>query len=150
MPQDISQASDAERAELERVLEALIKWPRLVVLLRFMGDKFFSGKADELDEYNIATEVFGRSKNVFDASKDAIARVETHRLRKRLTEFYKNEGKTHLVQVTLPAGSYVPVFVHKPQEVSSPVAPNRSRRAAPRAAAPQTPPRTAQATTASQ
>jgi hypothetical protein len=126
MPQDISQVSDAERAELERVLEALIKWPRLVVLLRFMGDKFFSGKADELDEYNIATEVFGRSKNVFDASKDAIARVETHRLRKRLTEFYENEGKNHLVQVTLPAGSYVPAFVHKPQEVSSPVAPNRS------------------------
>src|ERR1051326_544983 len=126
MPQDISQVSEAERAELERVLEALIKWPRLVVLLRFMGDKFFSGKADELDEYNIATEVFGRSKNVFDASKDAIARVETHRLRKRLTEFYENEGKDHLVQVTLPAGSYVPVFVHKPQEVSSPVAPNRS------------------------
>jgi len=126
MPHDISQVSEAERAELERVLEALIKWPRLVVLLRFMGDKFFSGKADELDEYNIATEVFGRSKNVFDASKDAIARVETHRLRKRLTEFYENEGKDHLVQVTLPAGSYVPVFVHKPQVVSSPIAPNPS------------------------
>ena len=104
----------AERAELERVVEALARWPRLSGLLRYMGERFFSGQADQLNEYNIATEVLGRSKKVFDAAEDAIARVETHRLRKRLALFYETEGKDHPIQVTLPAGSYVPTFIHKP------------------------------------
>ena len=106
-------ASEAERAELASVVEALARWPRLSQLLRYMGEKVFSGKTDELNEYEIATEVLGRSKTQFNAGEDAIARVETHRLRKRLAEFYRLEGKDHPIQVTLPSGSYVPVFVHK-------------------------------------
>src|SRR5512138_2264200 len=103
MPQDAKvQAAEAERAELERVVEALAKWPRLSHLLQYMGQKVQSGQADLLNEYNIATEVLGRSKTVFNAGEDAIARVETHRLRKRLAEFYEAEGKDHLIQVTLP------------------------------------------------
>lgn len=106
--------TEAERAELERVIEALARWPRLSHLLRYIGEKFFSGEADQLTEYNIATEVLGRSKTSFNAGEDAIARVEAHRLRKRLAAFYAGEGKDHPIQVTLPAGSYVPVFVRRP------------------------------------
>ena len=109
-----TQHVEAERAELERVVEALARWPRLSQLLRYMGESFFSGKIENLNEYNIATDVLGRSKTVFNAAEDAIARVETHRLRKRLAEFYENEGKDHPIQVALPPGSYVPVFIHKP------------------------------------
>ena len=105
----------AERAELECVVEALAKWPRLSQLLRYMGEKLACGEIDDLNEYNIATEVLGRSKTVFNAGEDAIARVETHRLRKRLAEFYETDGIDHLIQVTLPAGSYAPVFIHKPE-----------------------------------
>lgn len=108
------QPADAERTELEAVVEALARWPRLSHLLRYMGEKHFSGEIDQLNEYNIATEVLGRSKTVFNAAEDAIARVETHRLRKRIAEFYKTDGKNHAIQVCLPAGSYAPVFVHKP------------------------------------
>lgn len=111
------QPAAAERAELESVVEALAKWPRLSHLLRYMGEKVFSGQSDQLNEYNIATEVLGRSKTVFNAADDAIARVETHRLRKRLAVFYENEGRGHAIQLTLPAGSYVPIFIQKPQEV---------------------------------
>jgi hypothetical protein len=111
-----SQPTEAERAELERVVEALARWPRLSQLLRYMGEKLFSGELDQINEYNIATEVLGRSKTVFNAAEDAIARVETHRLRKRLATFYETEGRDHPIQMALPAGSYVPVFVHKPEE----------------------------------
>ena len=114
MPQDRSaQLAEAERAELERLVEALARWPRLSALLRYMGEKYFSGDVEQLNEYNIATEVLGRSKTVFNAAEDAIARVETHRLRKRLVVFYETEGRDHPIQVTLPAGSYVPAFIHK-------------------------------------
>src|SRR5580704_8978413 len=116
MPLDPNvQPADAERTELEAVVEALARWPRLSQLLRYMGESFFSGKVDNLNEYNIATDVLVRSKTVFNAADDAIARVETHRLRKRLTEFYEKEGRDHQIQVTLPPGSYVPVFIHKPE-----------------------------------
>jgi hypothetical protein len=120
MPQDHQfQFVEEERSELERVVEALAKWPRLSALLRYMGAKFFSGEVDQLNEYDIATEVLGRSKTVFNAAEDAIARVETHRLRKRLAAFYEAEGRDHPIQVTLPAGTYVPVFIHRPAGVGS-------------------------------
>jgi Malectin domain len=125
MPLDANtQPANAERAELERVVEALAKWPRLSQLLRYMGEKLLAGDVDHLNEYNIATEVLGRSKTVFNAAEDAIARVEAHRLRKRLATFYETEGRDHQIQVTLPAGSYVPVFVHKPAEKPSPTPPD--------------------------
>ena len=118
------QRVEAERAELQRVVEALSRWPRLSQLLRYMGEKLSAGEVDQLNEYNIATEVLGRSKTVFNAAEDAIARVETHRLRKRLAAFYETEGKDHPIQVTLPAGSYVPVFVHKPAKQELPIQPD--------------------------
>src|SRR5579859_2077619 len=105
--------SQPERAELERVVEALARWPRLSHLLRYMGDRLFSGELDQITEYNIATDVLGRSRTQFNAAEDAIARVETHRLRKRLAAFYETEGKDHPVQITIPSGSYVPVFLHQ-------------------------------------
>ncbi len=120
------QFAEAERAELERVLEALARWPRQAGLLRYMAEKFFAGQADQLNEYNIATEVLGRSKKAFEAGEDAIARVETHRLRKRLVLFYETAGKDHSIQVTLPAGSYVPAFIRKPAAAPPPVTPDLS------------------------
>lgn len=125
MPQDASVPFvEAERTELERVVGALARWPRLSQLLRYMGEKLFRGEVDQLNEYNIATEVLGRSKTVFNAAEDAIARVETHRLRKRLAEFYEREGRDHPIQVTVPAGSYLPVFIHKPEGAPSQVSPD--------------------------
>jgi len=87
-------------------------------------EKYFSGKVDQLNEYNIATEVLGRSKTVFNAEEDAIARVETHRLRKRLAAFYQTEGRDHPIQMTPPRRKYVPYSIRKP--VGSPllVSPN--------------------------
>jgi hypothetical protein len=113
---------DEERAELEAVVAALSRSPRLVRLVRYLGDKYFQGETDQLHEYNIATEVFERSKTVFDAGEDAIARVEAHRLRKRLKEFYDGEGKDHVLQLVIPSGTYIPVFITR----SAPAPPSGS------------------------
>jgi hypothetical protein len=121
-----SPLAEAERAELTAVVEALGKWPRLSHLLQYMGEKLISGDVEQLNEYNIATEVLGRSKTVFNAGEDAIARVETHRLRKRLASFYETEGRGHSIQVALPTGSYVPVFIRKPESVPSTASPEHS------------------------
>jgi hypothetical protein len=110
---------EAELAELDTVAEALARSPRLSRLVRYLGEKYFHGEIDQLHEYNIATEVFGRSKTAFDAGEDAIARVEAHRLRKRLKEYYETEGKDHAVQLSIPSGTYVPVFTHQAADVPS-------------------------------
>jgi hypothetical protein len=114
---------DEERLELEALAQALGRSSRLAHLLNYIGEKYFTGESDQLSEYNIATEVFGRSKASFDATEDAIARVEAHRLRKRLKEFYEGPGKDHLVQLSIPPGTYVPAFTHKPVEAPSSASP---------------------------
>jgi hypothetical protein len=103
---------EAERRELEAVAEALGRSSRLAHLLRYVGEKYFHGESGQLTEYNIATEVFGRSKATFDAGEDAIARVEAHRLRKRLKDYYKGAGKDRPIQVSIPLGTYIPSFTH--------------------------------------
>jgi hypothetical protein len=105
-----SHSKDSERAELELVLAALARNPRLENLLRYIAERYFQNRIDEINEYNIATEVFSRSKSSFDASRDSIARVEAFRLRKRLKEYYQTDGKEHELQLSLPQGSYVPTF----------------------------------------
>ena len=106
-------SSEEERAEIATVAEALVRSPRLVHLLQYMGEKYFRGESDQLKEYNIATEVFGRPANFFNPTDDAIARVEAHRLRKRLKEYYETEGKDHSIHISIPFGTYVPVFTHR-------------------------------------
>jgi hypothetical protein len=106
-------SNETERAEWELVLAALSRTPRLSKLLRYIGDLYFHNRINEITEFNIAIEVFGRSKTVFDSSKDSIARVEAYRLRKKLKEYYETDGKDHPTVISLPAGSYVPTFLHR-------------------------------------
>lgn len=107
-----SHSADTERAELETVVATLERSPRLAKLLNFVGQKCLNGQADEITEYNIATEVFGRAKTSFD-STDSVARTEMYRLRKKLKEYYESEGRDHPVQILIPFRTYVPEFIHR-------------------------------------
>lgn len=105
------EALDAERAELQAILssEAFQRAPTLGLFLSYVCEKHFRGEADQIKEYNIAVEALGRPAD-FDQKKDSIVRVEAHRLRKRLREYYESEGKDHAIRIDLPPGAYVPVF----------------------------------------
>jgi hypothetical protein len=102
-----------ERKEFDAVAAALPKSSRQLRLLNYIGEKYFRGETDKLHEYNIATEVFERSKATFDPGEDAIVRVEAHRLRKRLKDYYENDGKNNLFQLSIPSGSYMPLFTRR-------------------------------------
>ena len=52
--------------------------------------KYFEGQ-ETVSEYDIAVEALGRRPD-FNPKHDAIVRVEAHRVRKRLSEFYRREG----------------------------------------------------------
>jgi hypothetical protein len=69
-----------------------------------------SGHGDDLKEYTVAVEALGRPAS-FDQKKDSIVRVEIHRLRKRLHQYYSEPGNKSEIQIQIPEGKYVPQFV---------------------------------------
>lgn len=81
---------------------------RLSRFLRFAVDHALQGKAGELKEYTIATQVYDRTDD-FDPALDTIVRSEARRLRKKLKEYYDTEGKRDAVVIGLRPGSYIPV-----------------------------------------
>ena len=77
--------------------------------LRFVCDKHFAG-IQNVTEYEIGVEALGRRAD-FDPGEDSIVRVEAHRIRKRLREYYAQEGSKHTLWLVIPHGSYMPQFV---------------------------------------
>jgi hypothetical protein len=102
---------EAQRAELQRILQSrrFEHSPTLSNLLRYLCEKAFNGESDHIKEYSVALDVFGR-KESFDQESSSIVRVEVNRLRKRLAEYYNNEGADHALRITIPVGQYVPAF----------------------------------------
>jgi len=101
------------RMELERVL-ASPNFRRATALCKFLSyicESYFKGLAHEIKEYNIAVSALGR-RSGFDPQVDPIVRVSAHSLRKRLENYYQGEGRSNPIRITLPVGSYVPLF-HK-------------------------------------
>jgi hypothetical protein len=97
--------------ELGRVLESrsMHGSENLKSFLKFVVDKSLCDDTDQLKEYTIATEVFGRS-NHFSPRNDSVVRVQASRLRSKLHEYYATEGKADRVRIELPKGHYNPVF----------------------------------------
>ena len=108
-------SAEAERSELRAVMESHIfaRSPTLTHLLSYLCEKMLAGETGQIKEYSIALEVFGRSSS-FDQDADSIVRVQANRLRKRLAEYYSNEGATHSLRITIPVGQYIPVFEKMP------------------------------------
>jgi Malectin domain len=113
---------EPERLELAALLTSGIfgRAPNLALVLNYTCARYFDGAAEQIKEYNIAVEALGRPAN-FDQRSDSIVRVEAHRLRKRLREYYEGEGANHAVQIEIPPGQYAPRFVHRnPPELAEP------------------------------
>ncbi|MBS1788581.1 MAG: hypothetical protein JST85_12710 [Acidobacteria bacterium] len=77
--------------------------------LRFVVEKASENPENQLKEYIIATEVFGRSQD-YNPRIDSIVRVQAGRLRTKLAEYYSKEGKGDKILIDLPKGHYTPVF----------------------------------------
>ena len=116
-----------ERQELERVLTSGIfdRAPSLAQVLAYVCEKYFEGTGQELKEYNIAIDALGRSTD-FDQKKDSIVRVQMHRLRDRLAEYYANDGASHSIIIEIPQGQYIPRFTSRAQQfpLEAPVTPS--------------------------
>jgi hypothetical protein len=91
----------------------------LCKLLRYLAEHSVDHPGVALKEYQIATEVLGRSA-AFDPQSDSTVRVQAGRLRIKLADYYAHEGPDDPILVELPKGSYGLSFhVRMPNTVSA-------------------------------
>jgi len=104
-------AAPAVRETLERVLasETFARSERARDLLRYLVEREQAGEADRLKGFAIAVDVFGKDAD-FDSATDAVVRVQAGRLRDLLQQYSETEGAGDTFRITVPRGSYVPVY----------------------------------------
>jgi len=81
----------------------------LCKLLRYLAEHCIDHPGVGVKEYEIATELFKRPAN-FDPRIDATVRVQTGRLRSKLTEYYAGPGAKDPWIIEIPKGSYALTF----------------------------------------
>jgi tetratricopeptide (TPR) repeat protein len=116
------------RAQLDLVLRsrAFIQSHRIRRFLQFVVEESLLGQPHRLKEYLIGLEVFDR-REAFDPRVDSIVRVEARRLRYKLEEYYRTEGREDGIRIVLRKGSYVPLFEYRSATNGvSPLSPRRS------------------------
>ena len=107
----------------------------LCKLLRYLAEHSLDHPGVALKEYQIATEVLGRSGG-FDPQSDSTVRVQAGRLRVKLEEYYSHEGPEDTVVVELPKGSYALTFHVRTPSAALAEVPQRGEAVERRSAAP--------------
>jgi len=104
-------STEAVQAELARILSsrAFQGAQRPSNFLRYVVEQTLAGRGEQVKEYSIATDVFGR-KESFDPRLDPVVRVEATKLRSRLAGYYQTEGQQDPLRIELPKRGYAPMF----------------------------------------
>jgi hypothetical protein len=107
------QDRDAILLELEQVLASphFCNSKRYPALLQYVVENTLAGKSDLLKERTLGVEVFDRHPS-YDTNADTIVRYTAGEVRKRLSLYYHELDQKPLIQISLPAGSYIPEFLH--------------------------------------
>jgi len=102
------------RSELDRILASsgFANAERMARFLRYVVERTIAGESEQIKEYAIGVDVFGRSAD-YDPRLDSIVRVEARRLRSKLDEYYAADGRTDGVLISIRRGTYVPLFERK-------------------------------------
>ncbi|MFN0169071.1 MAG: hypothetical protein ACKV22_21815 [Bryobacteraceae bacterium] len=107
----LGENSESVRAELQSILanSQFARSKRSSDLLRYLVEQALEGKSENLKEYVLAVEVFGRDES-FDPRIETLVRVEANRLRHRLKAYYEGPGSQSRLRIEVPVGAYVPEF----------------------------------------
>ncbi len=106
---------DAVLTELRRILSSVhfCNSRRYPAFLQYVVAQALAGNAGLLKERTIGVEVFDRPAT-YDTNADTVVRFTAGEVRKRLAAYYHDVGRTSGLRISLPAGSYVPDFIHEP------------------------------------
>jgi hypothetical protein len=105
-------APDPRWELLQRILGSkhFAKAPLLSKFLLYVCDRALKGRQKEITEHKIGVLVFGRPES-YDPGEDNIVRNYARQLRKRLAEYFADEGTEERFRIEIPRGGYVPVFL---------------------------------------
>jgi adenylate cyclase len=97
--------------QLERILNSpnFHASPQQIALFKYVVKQTLPGKAFEINDYTVTTEVFGRGPD-FDQSMDPVVIIQASLLRRALERYYLTGGKHDPFRINIPEGTYVPIF----------------------------------------
>lgn len=108
-------ASDLPESSEWQLVQRIIASPAfarsslLTNFLLYVCDRKLQKREDEITEHQIGVQALGRPDN-YHPGEDNIVRNYARILRKRLEEFFENEGKYEALRISIPRGQYVPIF----------------------------------------
>jgi hypothetical protein len=105
--EDKAMMSESIQQQIERIVhsEQFRSSEVLRRLLTFLSEKAIAGEADNLKEYVVAIDGLGKS-STYDPQHNSAVRIQMGRLRQRLAEYYRSEGKNDPMIVDLPKGRF--------------------------------------------
>jgi hypothetical protein len=107
--------SHEQSAAIRKQLERMLRNPlfknskRYPNLLRYVVEHTLEGDPTELRERHLGVQVFGREPD-YDTNADPIVRATAGEIRKRIAQYYHEQGHEAEIRIELSPGSYVPEF----------------------------------------
>jgi hypothetical protein len=107
--------TEAERLAVLRLMDRILNSrhfrnsKRYPALLEYLVRETLAGNSDSLKERLLGIAVFHRPAD-YDANADPVVRVTAAEIRKRIAQFYQDEGQAEEIRIDLHPGSYVPEF----------------------------------------
>ena len=83
--------------------------------LLFVAEETLEGRSNQIKEYTIGLKVLNKPYG-FNPRQDAIVRIHAGRLRRALNHYYRGGGALDPIHVSIPKGSYLPVFAANTHE----------------------------------
>src|SRR3984957_10711914 len=104
---EVTPELEAARKQVDRILASNTLHASDVLrrLLKFLADKTFSGEADGLKEYSVGLDALGKPPT-YDPRQDSGVRLQASRLRQKLDEYYRSEGRNDPLVIELPKGRF--------------------------------------------
>src|SRR5579863_1427847 len=96
--------NEAERRTVREQLERVLASPlfanskRYPALLRFVVEESLHGRSENLKERTLGIEVFKRDSH-YDTNADPVVRVTAGEVRKRLAQYYYEQGREFEVHI---------------------------------------------------
>lgn len=92
--------------------------------LIYIVNETLNGHANKLKEYTIAVNVLNKPSD-FKTQESGIVRIHAGRLRRALEYYYCERGVLDIVRISVPKGTYVPVFDENEESQESHLMPSR-------------------------
>lgn len=106
--------NESVQSQVERILhsEELRGSEVLRRLLRFLAEKSATGEADELKEYIVAIDGLGKPAT-YDPRHNSAVRIQVGRLRQKLADYYRGEGRCDPIVIDVPKGRFKLKIEHR-------------------------------------